>query len=168
MAYWVNLGLDVPVDHIEIYPRQDGCCPDRLANFQVSLHADNNGELGDLSWSADLFTDAGSNAGAAPGTVVILRPEDGFGEFHGSWIRILALGDPVPQYFLQLTELEVYGVSRPRLSFVARPTGLELTWNEGGLETAPNLDGPWQAALNITSPALISTATGKRYFRLRR
>lgn len=168
MAYWVNLGEDVPVDHIDIYPRQDGCCPERLANFQVSLHADNQNALGDANWSADLFTEPGTNAGAAAGTVVTIKAEDGFGDFHGSWVRILALGDPVPQYFLQLSELEVYGVARPRLAYALRPAGLELNWTEGVLESAASPTGPWDVVGNATSPLTVATTPGNRYFRLRR
>ncbi|MBL9167579.1 MAG: hypothetical protein JNN07_07540 [Verrucomicrobiales bacterium] len=168
MAYWVDLGANVPVEHIDIYPRQDGCCPERLANFQVSLHADNNGELGDVNWAADLFTEPGTNAGATAGTVVTIRPEDGFGDFRGSWLRILALGDPVPQYFLQMTEVEVYGIIPPRLTYTVQPNGLQLTWTEGLVESAAAVGGPWQTEANLTSPALIPTATGQRYFRVRR
>ena len=65
MAYQVDLGASVTLQEIVIYPRQDGCCPERLSNIRVSVHKDNTGQIGDPVWSADLFTD-GSNAGSGP------------------------------------------------------------------------------------------------------
>ena len=124
MAYEVNLGAPVKLEEIDIFPRQDGCCPERLANFRVSVLTDNNGAAGAEVWKADLFTD-GSNPGSTAGSVVkIPASMDAAGKFEGQWIRILALDDPIPNYFLQMTEIEVYGTfvnSLPKLEIVSQP-----------------------------------------------
>ncbi|MCW5558334.1 MAG: discoidin domain-containing protein, partial [Verrucomicrobiae bacterium] len=110
-AYTLDLGSAVLFDEIAIYPRQDGCCPDRLRNFRVSVHADDAGALGAENWGVDLFTD-GSDAGSGAGTLVTItadqdpNPEH---KFEGQWIRILNLEDPVTPYALQINEIEVYG-----------------------------------------------------------
>src|SRR5262245_13102893 len=37
-AYWIDLGAQHAISEIKIYPRQDGCCPERLSNFHVALY----------------------------------------------------------------------------------------------------------------------------------
>src|SRR5207247_833994 len=109
MAYQVDLGASVTLQEIVIYPRQDGCCPDRLSNIRVSVHKDNTGQIGDPVWSADLFTD-GSNAGSGPGVKFsVTAPLNAGGKFEGQWIQILSLEDPEPNYAMQMCELEVFG-----------------------------------------------------------
>ena len=166
-AYTVDLGLDVAVDHIDIYPRQNVCCPERLANIHVSLHADGGGTIGDEIWGADLLTD-GSNAGSGPGTVVNVHAEDGAGPFHGNWIRISALDDPVKSYFLQVAEVEVFGaaVVRPQLVFERKLQLLELRWTVGVLETAATLGGAWSPVVGAKSPYQAALDQPGRYFRL--
>src|SRR5262249_47473072 len=62
--------------------------------------------------------------GSAPGTVVpLLANLNPGGQFQGQWIRIESLDNPVPDYALQMTELEVYG------SFVSTLTTLTITQN---------------------------------------
>lgn len=170
-AYEVDLGVDVDVDRIDIYPRQDGCCPDRLSNIQVSLHTDNAGALGAKNWSADLFTD-GSNAGAGEGVVVTVLETDGSGQFHGQWLRILALDDPIPDYFLQVSEIEVYGTSTvvapPTVSIGGEAGGIVITYANGVLESTAGLVNPiWAAVPGATSPYSVSTAPGQQFYRVR-
>lgn len=164
LAYWVNLGVDVAVDHVAIYPRQDGCCPDRLADFEVSLHEDDHGELGRTNWFADLLRSPGSDAGG----VVVLRARDGSGEFRGTWLRILSLADPVPPFALQMNEIEVFGTHRPRIKHLWTGGSLELRWTEGILEAASQPVGPWVMVATATSPWLAPANLAQQYFRLRR
>jgi hypothetical protein len=166
-AFSVDLGVDVLVEHIDIYPRQDGCCPERLANIHVSLNANDNGSPGAETWGVDLFTD-GSNAGSGAGKIVTLHAEDGVGDFHGNWIVITSLDDPVRPYALQMTEVEVYGAlaAGPTLVFERKGDGLDLTWGAGTLQSAPGLNGPWAAVLNATSPYHAVADGDARFFRV--
>src|SRR4051812_28891015 len=104
-AFTIDLQKDFSVSDIKVYPRQDACCPDRLSNFRVSLHADDGaGGMGAEVWGIDQFTD-GLNPGAGPGKVVdIPLPEAKVGR----WIEIRSLANPVPQYALQMSEVEVF------------------------------------------------------------
>jgi hypothetical protein len=157
------------MDRIDIYPRQDPCCPERLANFRVSLHAEDGGELGVQNWSADLFTD-GTNAGSGEGTLVTVAKADGTGDPHGRWFRILALDDPVPDYFLQLTEIEVYGTSSavipPTISITATASGIVVTYATGVLESAASLNAGFNPVPGATSPYPVTTDLAQRYYRV--
>src|SRR5262249_46647952 len=102
--YTLDLGKDYAVQEIRIYPRQDGCCPDRLKQIHVSVNKDNAGSVGTEVWGADLFTD-GSNAGSTAGGVVkVALPAPATGR----WVEVKSLMNPVPDYSLQMTEMEVY------------------------------------------------------------
>lgn len=170
-AYEVDLGTDVVVDKIDIYPRQDGCCPERLANIRVSLHEDNNGAAGNENWHADLFTEEGTNAGATEGTVVHVVSGDGTGQFHGRWVRILALDDPVKDYFLQMSELEVYGtatvVGPPTLSITRGAAGISIQFANGVLQSVANAGDVWQAVAGATSPFTVTPDQSQRLYRVR-
>src|SRR6185503_6862227 len=93
-AYTVNLGDVINLEKINIYPRQDTCCPERLTNFRVSVHQDDNGQIGPQVWSADLFTD-GTNPESGLGSILTITNEMGTGTFKGQWIKITSLEDPV-------------------------------------------------------------------------
>lgn len=168
--YEIDLGLDVDVERIDIYPRQDGCCPERLANFRVSLHADSGGQPGAEQWHLDMFTGEGENAGSGAEMLVTIAKGEGTGTFSGRWFRIQALSDPVPDYFLQLTEIEVYGLAksipqpRPTLSYAVANGQLVLTY-EGTLETATDVvNGPWVTVAG-PSPYPVNLDLGKVFFR---
>jgi hypothetical protein len=170
-AYEVNLGTVVKMNEIDIFARQDGCCPERLTNYRVSVHSDDNGKIGAQVWSADLRTD-GTNSGDAPDKKEILtaglNPQ---GKFEGQWIRILSLEDPVQNYALQMTELEVYGtgtiVIRPTINVTRSGNQIELSWTSGTLESADVLGGAWSAVTGATSPYKAAPAGGNKFYRLR-
>ncbi len=169
-AYTINLGDVINLEKINIYPRQDGCCPERLSNIRISIHNDQGGTIGLKVWSADLFTD-GSNPGAAAGTVVNLTSDlDPTGVFKGQWIQIEALSDPVPDYSLQMTELEAIGKLVPplRLTLAQSQAGTAITWTDGFLEQVANLGDAWTAVPNASSPYPIPTTAPHRYFRLKK
>lgn len=169
MAYDINMGDEVNLQHIDIYPRQDGCCGERLSNIRVSIHKDNNGQIGDTVWSADLFTD-GSNAGSGPGVVVNLTPDlDPTGTFKGQWIRIESLADPLPDYSMQISEVEAVGTItlRPTLTFNST-RGLTLMWTDGVLQSAPDITGPWSVVTGETSPYSPPKTDPRTFFRLQK
>jgi hypothetical protein len=167
-AYQIDMGLNVAISNIVIYPRQDTCCPDRFSNVRLTIHEDDHGTPGLIRWTADLLT-GGANAGAGPGITLQVGPElDPFSSFSGRWVRIQSLADPVPNYALQLTELEVYGRAIA-LEFVHVGDQLELSWFTGVLEGAPNVTGPWTDVPGAVSPFQIpiNPLSGPRFFRVR-
>ncbi len=179
-AYSINLGEVIDLEKIDIYPRQDGCCPERLANIRVSVHNDNAGQLGDPVWSTDLFT-AGDNAGSGPGVVVtITNALDQTGTFRGQWVRILALDDPVPDYFLQMAEVEVYGRAVPveppipSLAVARSGNSFTLTWSTNlsgfALESADTLpSASWNAVAGVVNNSVtITIGGGTRFYRLKK
>ncbi|HEY6228524.1 MAG TPA: discoidin domain-containing protein, partial [Verrucomicrobiae bacterium] len=109
-AYTVDLGLEVTMDHINVIPRQDGCCPSRLTNYRLSVFKDNNGAPGDQVYSIDLHTDQ-SDPGSTFGSrdVINATVDPAFAGVKGQWVKIESLDDPIADYALQIAELEVYG-----------------------------------------------------------
>ena len=140
------------------------------------MHKDNNGQMGDQVWSADLFTD-GSNAGSGPGVVVELtKTADPTGTFRGQWVRILALDDPLPEYPLQIAEVEVYGravVTAPALMVARAGNNLGLSWPPGVsgfiLESADALPAAaWNAVTGVVSNTVtITIGNGAKFYRLK-
>lgn len=171
-AYEVDLGGVVNLEKINIYPRQDTCCPERLTNFRVSVHADANGQIGAENWSADFFTD-GTNPGSGQGTLVTATPEmDPEGTFRGQWIKITSLEDPVQSYALQMTELEAIGRLEAPLQITVTKTasGHTLNWSEGVLESSETLNaGSWTTVTGAASPYTLPVSSGSRkFFRVRK
>ncbi len=178
-AYQVNMGLTVNIDHINIFPRQDGCCPERLTNFRVSVHSDNAGTMGPTVWSADMFTDH-TNPGSAAGSLVTLTSSlDATGVFAGQWVEIRSLDNPPPDYALQMTELQVIGVavappSLPVLAFTHVGSALTLTWTDPSavLQANGNVANAagWTnvPAGNLSPFSTTIRATGATFYRLKR
>ncbi|MEZ6120758.1 MAG: CotH kinase family protein [Pirellulaceae bacterium] len=104
--YSINLGEETAFDRIEIYNRADGCCPERLTNYRVSIHDDDEGEIGPAVWSADIRTD-GSNSGAR-GVDIITPILDPTGDFGGQHIVIAKIEENSTNYWPQIAEVEVY------------------------------------------------------------
>jgi hypothetical protein len=85
-------------------------------------------------------------------------------------VRIQSLEDPVQNYALQMTELEVIGkiAARPSLTVSRSATGLTLTWTEGALEAADNILGPWTADAAAASPYSVQPSATQKFYRLRK
>src|SRR6185436_1397825 len=61
----------------------------------------------------------GSNPGSGPGARDVITPDmDPGGVAVGRWVRIMSLEDPVQNYALQLTEIEVFGSVPPEIKIV--------------------------------------------------
>ena len=103
----IDLGDNYALDHINVYNRGDGCCPERLGNYTVSLLSDDGGAPGAVLWSA-LVRDDGTNSGN--GGLDELLASDGTGTFAGRWLRIASEG---VQYGPQLAEIEAFAVPEP-------------------------------------------------------
>lgn len=170
-AYFFNMGSEVTLSNMNIYPRQDGCCGGRLTNFRVSIHKDNNGVIGDQVWVADFYTDQ-SNPGSGPGVVVPITADmDPAGTFKGQWIKIESLDDPIADYSLQIAEVEAIGSTAvaPRLAWTAGAGGaLSLSWSGGTLESARSPLGPWNAITpQPSSPYTPARTATAQFFRLK-
>lgn len=126
-AYTLDLGKPRSIRSLQIWPRQDGIAPERLSNFRVSLHEDDGaGEIGAELWGQDLFTD-GTNPGTSVVVVTVPTP------VNARWVKVMCLSDPVPDYSLQMSELEVFAdvpeteVNRALGSFVTANRPLYAT-----------------------------------------
>jgi len=171
-AYTVNLGDVINLEKINIYPRQDTCCPERLTNFRVSVHQDDNGQIGPQVWSADLFTD-GTNPESGLGSIVTITNEMGTGTFKGQWIKITSLEDPVQNYALQMTEMEAIGkidtTAQLKLGFAVNAGELTLSWTDGVLEERDDLGtGAWATVAGATSPYPVQKDKPHKYYRLKK
>src|SRR5439155_5518378 len=112
-AYWFDMHTKVTISNIIIWARQDGCCGGRLTNYRISVHDNDNGMLGPEVWGADMHTD-GSNPGSGPGARDVITGDlDAGAVFAGQWVQIQSLENPVQDYALQLTEIEVFGSVPP-------------------------------------------------------
>lgn len=105
-SYVVDLGEEQSLGRINIYNRADGCCAERLSNYRVSLHDDDEGSLGPPVWSADIRTD-GTNSGPR-GVDAIRAALDPNGDFAGRYIRIAKIDDGSRDYWPQIAEVEVF------------------------------------------------------------
>ncbi|MCW5558659.1 MAG: discoidin domain-containing protein [Verrucomicrobiae bacterium] len=162
-AYEINLGDEVDISRILIVPRQD-CCPQRLTNYRVSVHPDDNGAPGNAVWSAALHEDF-TFLPADPGRLEVIEAGlDTDGTFRGQWIRIESLEDPVSPYALQIGEVEVYGVPAPLRISIADTV---LTWPGGILESADGLTDAWTPVEGATSPYTLPLTGSRRFYRLR-
>lgn len=163
-AYELNLGVEVDISRILIVPRQDGCCPQRLTNYRVSVHPDNHGAPGNAVWSAALHEDFSFLPSDLGRLEVIEGGLDSSGTFQGQWLRIESLEDPVTPYALQIGEVEVYGVPTPLRITLA---GTVLTWPKGILESAEGMTGVWATVEGATSPYPLPLTGNQRFYRLR-
>ncbi|MCW5556658.1 MAG: lamin tail domain-containing protein [Verrucomicrobiae bacterium] len=137
--YEVDLGGTFALDHLILRNRADGCCPERLSDYDVEIYADREGEPGDLNWSARIRGD-GSHSGVG-GADTITGAQDPDGRFTGRFVRIVNRNNA--PYSPQIAEIEVYGGRRPVVrSFAADadtlPSGAstELHWEVEGATRA--------------------------------
>ena len=141
--YDINLEETFALSEINVFPRQDGCCPNRLTNYRVSVHLDDNGQPGEQVWFADMRTD-GSFPVAGPTPADAIADEQGEGIFAGQWVRITSLESPVPQYALQISEVEVLvtqdvPATRENIAREATATASGPVWN--GFPPSNIIDG---------------------------
>ena len=165
-TYEVDLGATYSLTRIAIKNRADGCCPERLTNYQVQVYGEDVGELGDLNWSATIRGD-GTNSGNA-GTDTILAGADvtpGH-SFAGRYIRVINLSNA--PYNPQLSEIEAYGSLVPTIvSFTASDDTLAsgqsttLTWQTVNANTVTIAPAPGNVA--VTGNASVSPAATTTY-----
>jgi hypothetical protein len=102
-TYSIDLGQNYNLEEIVLFNRSDGCCPERLSNYRVSLHNDDGDGLpGDVVWTTDVRTD-GSNSGSN-GRDSLTADLDADGTFRGQHIIIENLSDAA--YNPQIAEVQ--------------------------------------------------------------
>jgi hypothetical protein len=132
-SFIVDLGSTVPLENIELFNRNDGCCPDRLSNFTVSIHGDTGPTIGPAVWSANVRTN-NSNSGVG-GRDLITPSLHPAGTFVGRWIKVASRTNSGARYF-QIAELRANAANWARGAAV---TASGPTWP--GLEAANLTDG---------------------------
>ena len=176
--FQVDLGQAYQLDHIDLFGRADGCCPERLSGYSVEVYADRGGETGTLNWAANFRMD-----GSFPpsgGSDTIRATSDTQGTFGGRFVRIVNRSGAA--YAPQLAEIEVYGAPGPRIlqfeadeEVLSAGASVTLHWRTEGatrvtLEPGPgpvSTNGTWTArpdvttryTLKATAPSGTTTAT---------
>jgi hypothetical protein len=112
-AWEIDLGQTIYMAQVNLVGRI-GCCPDRMTNYRVTVHEDDDGSIGAEVWGADFRTDLSHIPDG--GTDVITSGFDPSGTFAGQWVRISLLPGAADNYHLQLAEVEVWGSLVPEPS----------------------------------------------------
>ena len=135
-TYEVDLQASYSLTRLAIKNRADGCCPERLTNYQIQLYGEDEGGLGNLNWSATIRGD-GSNSGNAGIDTVLAGADATPGHsFTGRFIRLINLSNAA--YNPQLSEIEAYG------SLV--PTVVSFTVSDDTISTGQSATLSWQTA----------------------
>ena len=118
--YQIDLGADVTPSHISVVNRGDGCCPERLTNYQVTLYADTAGAPGAVLWQATIRGD-GSNSGIGGTDLIFANASSNPAHtFRGRFLRLSNLSNAA--YNPQLAEIQVWQLSASGNLAVGRPT----------------------------------------------
>ncbi|MBP7949976.1 MAG: lamin tail domain-containing protein [Verrucomicrobiales bacterium] len=111
--YEVDLQATYSINRILVRNRNDGCCPERLSNYQIQLYGDDVDGLGDLNWSATIRGD-GTNSGVGGVDTVTAAADATPGHvFAGRFLRLINLSNAA--YNPQVAEIEVYGSQLPSI-----------------------------------------------------
>lgn len=168
--YQVDLSGTHGLDRVVLYSRPD-CCPERTTNYRVTLHADNAGSPGAVTWTGDLRTD---NTFATAGSGEVIRPEQGTGEMRGRFLRITNLSGNANNP--QIAEIEAFRATAPIIRYFTTtagnitktgvpglPTSANLSWEIQGASTSTLTPGPTSGAVPLggttVSPAAATTYT---------
>ena len=104
--YQVDLGAEYAPHHLAITNRSDGCCPERLTNYQVTLYADASGAPGAVLWQATIRGD-GTNSGVGGSDTIYANTSiNPAHQFRGRFVRVTNLSNAA--YNPQLSEIQVW------------------------------------------------------------
>ena len=101
--YTINLGSSQALNKLRILNRNDGCCPERLSNYRVSLFADDPAVAGTPAVWTTVLRANGTNSGIG-GVDEVLASGHPAGRFAGQWIRLENLSNAT--YHPQVAEVE--------------------------------------------------------------
>jgi hypothetical protein len=115
-TFTVNLLNNYTFDRLELLNRGDGCCPERLTNYRVTLHNDDGtGAPGPAVWSAVVRADD-TNSGIS-WVDTLTADLDPAGTFAGQFIRVENLSNE--PYNPQIAELRAFSFTTPPVSLAA-------------------------------------------------
>ena len=101
--YTIDLGSLQPLNKLRILNRNDGCCPERLTNYRVSLFAADPAVAAAPAVWTTVVRANGTNSGAG-GVDEVLAGANPAGQFNGRWIRLENLNNT--SYHPQVAEIE--------------------------------------------------------------
>jgi len=113
----INLGRSYVLDRIKVYNRNDGCCPERLTKYRVSVLADNGSGAPQTPalWTAVIRAD-GTNSGSG-GVDEILASANPAGTFTGQWIRVEnTVEAPYSPQVAEVQAMTMEGVTDPNIA----------------------------------------------------
>ena len=91
--YTINLGTSQALNKLRILNRNDGCCPERLTNYRVSLFAADPAIAGTPAVWTTVVRANGTNSGNG-GVDEVVAAGNPTGRFAGQWIRLENLSNP--------------------------------------------------------------------------
>lgn len=143
--YQIDFLQDYALDRVVLFSRNDGCCPERLTRYRVALFADNGGVPGVQTWSGDMRMD-----GSFPnsGETDVVRAENGTGDFHGRFLRIINLSNEA--YNPQLAEVEAYRPPVPVINFFTTTAGNITATGNPALPLSATLSWKVTGATSLT------------------
>ncbi len=166
-TYEVDLGANWSLTRIAIKNRADGCCPERLTNYQVQLYSEDEGGLGDLNWSSTIRGDNSNSGNAGTDTILAAADATPGHSFTGRYIRVINLSNAA--YNPQISEIEAYGSLLPTIvSFtpgddtISSGQSTTLAWQTANANSVSITPAPGSVAVtgNVSvSPAATTTYT---------
>ena len=117
--YQIDLGQEYALHHLAVVNRSDGCCPERLTNYQLTLYADGGAVPGAVLWQATIRGD-GSNSGVGGTDVVYASASTNPAhQFRGRFVRLTNLSgaDANPQ----AAEIQAWTISANTNIALGRP-----------------------------------------------
>lgn len=143
--YQIDFLNDYVLDRAVIYARADGCCPERLTKYKVSLFADNAGAPGAETWSGEMHMDGTYPTSGSADTV---RAENGTGDFHGRFLRVTNLSNEA--YNPQISEIEAYRPPAPQIKYFTTDAGNITKVNAPGMPAQATLSWNVQGATSLS------------------
>ena len=143
--YQIDLGQEYALHHLGVVNRSDGCCPERLTNYQLTLYADGGGVPGAVLWQATVRGD-GSNSGiGGTDTVYASASTNPAHQFRGRFVRLTNLSGANANP--QAAEIQAWTISANTNIALGRPV------------TASGALWPGLPASNLTDGQLLGTGT---------
>ena len=146
--YQIDLGQEYALHRLAVVNRGDGCCPERLTNYQLTLYADNAGSAGAVNWQATIRGD-GTNSGiGGTDTVYPTASANPAHQFRGRFLRLTNLSGAVNNP--QAAEIQAWvgsananlALGRPVIASGATWPGLAPTLLTDGIRTGTNISHP--------------------------
>ncbi len=117
--YQIDLGQEYALHHLSVVNRGDGCCPERLTNYQLTLYADAGGSPSSVLWQAPVRTNGTNSGSGGTDTVLANASTNPAHVFRGRYLRLTNLSSAA--YNPQLAELQAWVVTANANLALGRP-----------------------------------------------